>query len=193
MGCVMCVCVFSFHLPTKFLFVISKLVGANHPHLVATLCSSFGRENGYPLLICSSRYAQPSNASKQTRHWTPTSTHWNLHQENLPTKIFKKLEAPSTFWSNSLFSCTLRWGEHGEHFVEPNLYIGSLWKLVDLAVKGWVAFFFHRNGHAGHFPWWKIISLLFTEVVPTIAYFMGILAAPPKANPPRNKALLRVY
>ena len=117
-----CVCVFSFHLPTKFLFVISKLVGANHPHLVATLCSSFGRENGYPLLICSSRYAQPSNASKQTRHWTPTSTHWNLHQENLPTKIFKKLEAPSTFWSNSLFSCTLRWGEHGEHFVEPNLY-----------------------------------------------------------------------
>ena len=25
-----------------------------NPHLVATLCSSFSRENGYPLLICSS-------------------------------------------------------------------------------------------------------------------------------------------
>ena len=36
------------------------LVGANHPHLVATLSSSFSRENGHLFLICSSRSAQPS-------------------------------------------------------------------------------------------------------------------------------------
>ena len=40
------------------------LVGANHPHLVATLCSSFNRENGHPLLICSSRSAQPKYVSQ---------------------------------------------------------------------------------------------------------------------------------
>ena len=33
---------------------IARRIGANHPHLVATLCSSFRRKYNHDLLICSS-------------------------------------------------------------------------------------------------------------------------------------------
>ena len=34
-------------------FIVTNWLVLNHPHRVATLCSSFSRENGYPLLVCS--------------------------------------------------------------------------------------------------------------------------------------------
>ncbi len=52
-----------------------QLVGANHPHLVATLCSSFSRENGHIFLICSSlstaqhQFFPPGNRSNSGLHF----------------------------------------------------------------------------------------------------------------------------
>ncbi len=52
--------------------------------------------------------------------------------------------------------------------------------------------FFPKIYFMENFPTWECIANNFPNKQ-VLGIFMGILATPPKATPPRNKALLRAY
>ena len=58
-----------------------------NPHLVATLCSSFSRENGHPLLICSS-LSTAQYINKKTA-CVSLETHHKPNQKPPPRCLFK--------------------------------------------------------------------------------------------------------
>ena len=154
---------------SKFLLLhhlFCYLADANHPQAIAILCSSFGRENGQPLLICSSRFAPASSGCVRFFQWLCVQL-WNVR--NLETNLEEKWsgEAPHEHLGNQLCKyvsmTTILWySDITRRNVHYLLAVFAHWKThwISKAISSW--------------RWKGLVYIIYTYHIASMGYMLHI-------------------